>query len=195
MSEAGDVTILLDRIGGGDELAVRDLYRVVYDRLRERAQSHLSGERKDHTLQATALVHEAFLKLSGRNATRWRNSQHFYNAVSEAMRQILLDHARRYRSLKRGGNRKRVPLDEYGGPQHDLGPDGIDAEALERALVQLGKEDPRRHQVVMYRYFAGLPERQIGAILSISEKTVRRDWQASKLFLLKEMAGDLPTAP
>jgi RNA polymerase sigma factor (TIGR02999 family) len=193
MPASDEVTLILQRVNAGEAEAHRELFAAVYDELRRRAELYMSQERADHTLQPTALVNEAFVRLINAPTAKWDGSRHFYAAVAEAMRQILVDHARRKKTAKRGGGRNRVPLDgevknalaaPASGPRND---DGIDYEALDKALDKLKALDERRYDVVMYRYFAGVPEVKIAEILDISESTVRRDWQTAKLFLLAEL--------
>jgi RNA polymerase sigma factor (TIGR02999 family) len=187
MSANGEITAILDRVNEGDQQAVGELFTLVYNALRSQAGEYMSRERRDHTLQPTALVNEAFLKVVASRHS-WESSRHFYNAVAQAMRTILVDHARTKRAAKRGGaDHKRVEMTDVAAPMAD--DDSVDLEALDRALDRLQKEDERRHQVVMYRYFAGLSEERIAELLNVSEKTVRRDWQTAKLFLLAEMSG------
>jgi RNA polymerase sigma factor (TIGR02999 family) len=159
----------------------------VYDELRRRAGYWMSRERAGHTLQATALVNEAFLKIAGGGDVPWQSQRHFYNAAADAMRKILVDHARRKNAEKRGGaSPARVPLDAVAvaavGGDHDL-----DFERLDAALDKLRNMDERRHQVVMYRYFSGLDERRIADLLGVTVKTVQRDWKTARMFLLAEM--------
>ncbi len=192
-----DVTLILERINGGDAAAMHQLIPLVYRELRERAAAYMARERTDHTLQATALVHEAFAKLvsgGGVGADRrvpWESSRHFYNAAAEAMRQLLVDHARRHGAEKRGGGLARVELE---GLDVVAPATGVDWRALDVALIELKKQDERRYQVVMLRYFAGLAEHDVAKVLGISEKTVQRDWKVSRMFLLAQLTGEDPLA-
>ena len=186
-----NVTLLLNRVSAGDQQASAELFGTVYDELRRRARQYMARERVNHTLQATAVVNEAYMKLLGGAAggrLSWQGSRHFFNAAAEAMRNILVDHARSKRAEKRGGSRQAVPMDSLNEPAHSVESDDVDLEALDSALVKLKSHDPRQHQVVMYRYFAGLPDQQIAQLLEVSDKTVQRDWKAAKLFLLSEMS-------
>lgn len=178
------VTMLLDEVQNGDDQAVHALFELVYDELRRIAAKLMAGERASHTLQATALVNEAYLKLVGPEQLRWENRRHFYLAAARAMRQILVDHARGKRAAKRGGGQAAVALDDVqvAAPAAD-----VDWLALDEALTRLEHEDERRHEVVMCRYFGGLSNKQIAEMLGVTEKTVQRDWDAAKLFLLAEM--------
>ena len=198
------VTLILERLNRGDAAAFDELVPLVYAELRRLAARRLSavGPKAgggDHTLQPTAVVHEAFLKLmpdrapsdAGGDArialaaaAAWQGSRHFYNAAAEAMKHIVLNHARANAAGKRGGGRRRVALD---GAEPVLrsaaADDEPDWEALDRALAELRGMDGRRHEVVMMRYFAGLTDAQVAAALGVSEKTVERDWAAARAFL------------
>ena len=187
-----DVTVILRRITAGDSRAAGELMPLVYDELRRKARFYMAREKAGHTLQATALVHDAFLRLVGEGVS-WDSSRHFFNAAAEVMRQLLVDHARRRGSLKRGGAGRRVGLEglEVAAPAAaTLAVDGVDWEALDHALTQLKAEDERRHQVVMLRYFAGLPEDEVAKCLGVSARTVIRDWKTARMFLLGVMGGE-----
>ena len=194
-----DVTVILRRINAGDPRAAGELMPLVYEELRRRARFYMAREKAGHTLQATALVHDAFLRLVGEGVS-WGSSRHFFNAAAEVMRQLLVDHARRRGSLKRGGQGRRVGLDglEVAAPPvpAGLGVESVDWEALDRALAALKAEDERRYQVVMLRYFAGLPEHEVAQCLGVSPRTVIRDWKTARMFLLSLMkaegGGSLP---
>lgn len=178
------VTLLLERVNRGDKDAVNELVPLVYDELRRKAAQYMSRQVPGHTLQPTALVNEAFLKLVG-NAQdgrpgRWQTSRHFHHAAAEVMRQILVDHARGKAAEKRGGSLNRLPIEQA---ELAAGEVETDWEGLDRALAELQRVDQRRYQVVMLRYFTGLSDRQIAESLQVSEKTVQRDWQTAKLFL------------
>jgi RNA polymerase sigma factor (TIGR02999 family) len=179
------VTLLLGAIERGEAEAAAELFPLVYDELRARAGALMAGERRDHTLQRTALVHESYLKLVG-TGTSFRGRLHFFCAAAQAMRRILLDHADRKQSLKRGGDRARVDLDAL-----DVA-DGraarpIDWQALDEALRTLERVSPRQHQVVMLRFFSGRTEAEIAEMLQISEPTVRRDWATARTWLYRAM--------
>jgi RNA polymerase sigma factor (TIGR02999 family) len=180
-----EITILLQQIGNGDGRGMRQLAPLVYDELRRLATAYMSRERLDHTLQPTALVHEAFLRLAGGQRMTFENRAHFMSVAAEAMRLILLDHARSRNAQKRGGGRDRIDLDKV-EVTFDA-KDGPDMEALDEALAALKTEDERRYQVVMLRYFGGMAEKEIAEMLKLSIKTVQRDWGTAKLFLLSRM--------
>ena len=185
--ESSAVTLLLERVNGGDGSALNELIPLVYQELRRRAGAYMSAARAGHTLQPTALVHEAFAKLVASGSTRWQTSRHFFHAAAEVMRQVLVDHARATGARKRGGGMRRVGLEDADLPAADAETIEPDWEALDAALGELKKLDERRYRVVMLRYFAGLTDRQIAESLDVSEKTVRRDWATSKTFLKAKM--------
>ncbi len=188
---SSQVSVILARAGRGDTAAVRDLLPLVYEELRRRARLYVSAKRPGYTLQPTALVHEAFAELAG-GGMDWQSSRHFFNAAALAMRQILVDYDRARGARKRGGDARRVNLEDVdqlpGARQVD--PDETDWEALDNALQDLKREDERRHQVVMYRYFAGLSEEKTAELMGLSEKTVQRDWKVARLFLLARLRAD-----
>jgi RNA polymerase sigma-70 factor (ECF subfamily) len=179
----------------GDKAAADGLLPFVYDQLRKAAQLGLSGERPDHTLSATALVHEAYLKLVGPREVAWAGRGHFYAAAAEAMRRILLDHARARGRVKRGGGLGRINLDDtatLGGPvAEDHGPDHADFVALDDAMCRLASRDPRMAEVVRLRFYAGLEISQVALVLSVSERTVKNDWAFAKAWLEREMTPAL----
>ena len=188
------VTLMLQRINRGEQSAAAELMPLVYQELRQRARLYMAREPAGQTLQATALVHEAFVRLVGGDKAGWENSRHFFNAAAEVMRKLLVDHSRRRSASKRGGGQgRRVPLEDVDvaapGAAATLPLDGVDWEALDRALAELKGEDPRRYQVVMLRYFAGLPEHEVAKCLDISPRTVIRDWKTARMFLLAAMKG------
>lgn len=191
MSTDAGVTILLGRIADGDAKAAGELFPMVYAALRAEAARQMRNERAGHTLQATALVHEVYVRLVGRDAMpAFQGRIHFYNAAALAMRNVLVDHARARSAAKRkAGDGKRVDvadIDVAAPAEASLG-DSMDWEALDGALKRLEQRDPRRHQVVMLKFFAGLGEAEVGELLGVERKTVQRDWKAAKLFLLAEM--------
>ena len=181
-----EVTRILDALEQGDSQAVDELLPVVYRELRTLATQKLSRERPGQTLQATALVHEAYLRLVGSEAPHFRNHVHFFGAAAEAMRRILVENARRKKALKHGGNQQRVNLDEI-----DLAVDGLseDVIALDEALARLAQEKPVVVEAVKLRYFAGLTHRQIAEMLGISQRTVDSYWAYARAWLYKEIAG------
>ena len=179
-----DVTSLLHRLQGGDPDALDALMPVVYDELRHIARRHLRGQATGHTLQTTALVHEAFLRLARGRESGWNDRVHFYAVAATAMRQVLVDHARRRGSGKRGGDRERVVL-----ATGDL---GVDSQAdlvveIDDALQKLSDLDPRLTRVVECRFFAGMNESETAAALGVTDRTVRRDWVKARAWLHREL--------
>lgn len=184
MADDSPLTLLVQRMESGERIAAEELFPLVYQDLRRRAASCLERERSDHTLQATALVNEAYVKMCGGREVGWQSRAHFYNAAAEAMRKILVDHARGKNARKRGRDRNRVDLDRVDVAQVS---DDMDVEGLDAALIRLKDVDARRHQVVMLRYFSGLTEEQVAQVLDVAVKTVQRDWKTAKIFLLTEI--------
>lgn len=183
-SASSQVTLLLQAIDRGETDAANQLLPLVYDELRSRAGKLIAGERRDHTLQRTALVHEAYLKLAGGQLS-FQSRAHFFNAAALAMRRILVNHAASRAALKRGGSRGRVDLTRVDVP--DETPDTIDWLGLDEALKQLEAISPRQHQVVMLRFFSGRTEIEIAEMLGVSEVTVRRDWATARIWLYRAM--------
>lgn len=184
------VTRLLERLEEGDRQAVDPLFRLVYDDLRRLARAAMARENPGHTLQATALVNEAWLKLAGGRPPAASGREHFLAIAARAMRQVLVDHARRRNAERRGGDRVRVTLAAAEGPgdAHDLD----DLLALDRALDQLDAEEPRLRQVVEYRYFAGLNDSEIAELLGVTRRTVLRDWARARAWLNRALSAEAP---
>ena len=190
-----DVTRILSAIEQGDPGAAGELLPLVYGELRRLAKQRLAQEKKGHTLQATALVHEAYLRLvDGDVIQRWESRGHFFAAAAEAMRRILVENARRKRAEKHGGRSARQELDDVDiaapAPSEDL-------LALDEALAKLEANDPVKAQLVKLRYFAGLSEEDAARALGVSRATVQRHWRYAKAWLLDELrgAGDLHENP
>ena len=179
-----EVTRIINAIQQGDERASDELLPLVYQELRRLAAQKMSHEPPGQTLQATALVHEAYLRLVGAEDQNWDGRTHFFCAAAEAMRRILIDNARRKKRLKRGGDRKRVTLDDaefaVEAPSDDL-------IALDEALEKLASEDPAKAELVKLRYFAGLTVEQAAEILKISRATADRYWSYARAWLFHEM--------
>ncbi|HPV74393.1 MAG TPA: sigma-70 family RNA polymerase sigma factor [Gemmatimonadaceae bacterium] len=180
-----DVTRLLLDLQRGRDGAADALVPLVYAELHDLAVHYMRGERTDHTLQPTALVHEAYMRLVDQRNASWQNRSHFFGIAAQAMRRILVDHARRKRATKREGG-ERVTLDESvaEAPQRS-----VDLIALDDALVKLAALDPRQARVVELRYFGGLDIEQTAQSLGISPATVKRDWTFARAFLQREMDG------
>lgn len=197
----GHVTQILHAAAAGDGRAAEQLLPLVYGELRRLAQGYMNNERGGgQTLQATALVHEAYLRLvgSGGEDVGWNSRGHFFGAAAQAMRRILVEKARHRDRIKHGGGRKRVGLDEVAtvSVSQDDEDTGTDLVALDDALTKLTQIDPRKCEVVMLKYFAGLTNDQVAAALGVSSATVRNEWTFAKAWLMREMAGggDLPSA-
>jgi RNA polymerase sigma factor (TIGR02999 family) len=171
----------------GDRTAADRLLPLVYEQLRRQAQLRLAGERAGHTLQATALVHEAYIKLVGPRDLPWQGRAHFYAAAADAMRQVLLDHAKARGRVKRGGGIERLDLDEIatrGAPvAEDRRPDREDFVALDDAIRRLASRDPRMAEVVRLRFYAGLEISEVALVLGVSERTVKNDWAFARAWL------------
>ena len=184
-----DVTGLLSDLAGGNREVVHALLPLVYDELHRRAANQLRGERPGHTLNATALVHETYLKLVDQSRVTWQNRAHFLGVAAQAMRRILVDHARR-RNAKRGANAEHVSLDAAeavicADRSDDFG-------ALDDALNALAARAPRKAKVVELRFFGGLSVEETAEVLRVSPITVMREWKSAKAWLYRELAG--PTA-
>ena len=187
----GDVTRLLGDAAGGDANSLNQLYELVYKELRAIAIHKMAAEKPGHTLQPTALVHEAYLRLGGAEVFKFANRAHFFAAAAEAMRRILVDNARRQSRLKRGGNQERAELHEtrIAAPVEDE-----KLLLVNEALDLLAKEDAMKAEVVKMRYFIGLKHQQIADALGISEVTVRRHWAVARVRLF-ELIAQRPTQP
>jgi RNA polymerase sigma-70 factor (ECF subfamily) len=179
------VTELLHRWKDGDAVALDALMPIVYDELRRLARHHLAGERGDHTLQHTALVHEAYLELV-QMQVGWNDRAHFYAIAARAMRRILVDHARARKREKRGGGLARVGLDEAGDRAADL--PQLDFELLDDALERLALVDPRKSEMIEMRYFGGLTQQELSDVLGVSVATVNRDLSWAKDWLKTELS-------
>ena len=190
MSDAppSDVTQLLHAIGRGDRRAAADLLPVVYDELRQLARQRLAREAPGQTLQATALVHEAYLRLVGTgDEQKWANRPHFFAAAAEAMRRIMVEGYRRKHALKRGGEAEREPFDVA---DHIVAPrPREDLLAVDEALERLAAKDARKAELVKLRFFAGLTLAEAAQVLGVSENTADRDWAFAKAWLHREITG------
>jgi RNA polymerase sigma factor (TIGR02999 family) len=183
-----ELTLLLNNAAGGDTVSLNQLYEQVYAELRAIAVQKMASERPGHTLQPTALVNEAYLRLGGAEHFKFENRAHFFAAAAEAMRRILVDSARRHGQLKRGGDQERVELHET----RIAAPDENDKLLLvHEALDDLAREDPIKAQVVKLRYFVGLKHQEIADVLGISEVTVRRHWAVARVRLFELIAPQL----
>jgi len=188
---SADVTVLLARLSNGDEQAASSLIPLVYRELRQMAGRYMRQERVDHTLQPTALVHEAYLKLVEAHATNWQNRAHFFAVAAQVMRHILVDHARAHLRDKRGGGQAVLQLDEalVFAPEQSC-----ELVEIDTALHKLSDFDARQAKIVELRFFGGLTVEETAAVLGISPKTVKRDWSVAKAWLhgeLKQSHGNL----
>jgi len=179
----GDVSQLLRAWAAGDVYARDELVPLVYHELRKRASGYLRHERPDHTLQATALVHEAFMRLAGQDRVAWQNRGHFYAVAAQMMRRILVDHARERRAAKRPDAALRTELDDR-IPAADQPEQVL---LLDEALNELSTMDPRQGQIVELRYFGGLSEQEVADTLSVSRATVTREWRRARAWLYHRM--------
>lgn len=179
------VTELLHRWKDGDAVALDALMPIVYDELRRLARHHMAGERGDHTLQHTALVHEAYLELV-QMQVGWNDRAHFYAIAARAMRRILVDHARARKRDKRGGSFRRVGLDEGGDRAAET--TRLDFEVLDDALERLARVDARKSEIIEMRYFGGLTQQELSDVLGVSLATVNRDLSWAKDWLKTELA-------
>jgi RNA polymerase sigma factor (TIGR02999 family) len=181
MQNPRDITQLLQDWSNGKSEVLEDLMPLVYDELRQQAVQFLRKERPDHTLQATALIHEAYLKLIGQKDVEWQNRNHFFAIASTAMRRILVDHARERQREKRGGSEENLQLEL--ALNISASEKNIDLIALDEALNRLAKMNERQARVVELRYFSGLNNDETAEVLGVSNATVRNDWNIAKAWL------------
>jgi RNA polymerase sigma-70 factor, ECF subfamily len=183
VTENGQITQLLNAMKHGDANAADRLLPLIYGELHRLAKSYMRRERPEHTLQATELINEAYLRLVQHGAD-WNNREHFIGAAAQVMRRVLVDYARSHRAQCRAGNLKKVELNE----ELAISPERLDeVTALDEALKRLAEENPRQAQVVELRYFGGLSVEEIAAHLGIAPRSVKRDWSLAKIWLFKEL--------
>jgi len=182
----GDVSVLLHAWSEGDHEALEKLTPIVYQELHRLARRYMRGERTGHSLQTTALVNEAYLRLVDYNRMQWQDRAHFFAVSAQLMRRILVDHARR-QNLKRGARAPHVSLDEAAAVGEDRAGDLV---ALDDAMNALARLDPRKVQVVEMRFFGGLSVDETAAVLRVSPVTVMRDWTSAKAWLYRELTGE-----
>jgi RNA polymerase sigma factor (TIGR02999 family) len=183
-----EVTQILQQLADGDKHAADALLPHVYEQLRHIARRRMNAERPDHTLQATALVHEAYARLVGNEELTWDGRGHFFAAAAEAMRRILIEHARGRERVKRGGpKRVHLPISVV-----DLAATENPEEILsvDEAICRLSKQDPRMGEVVRLRFFAGLTEKETAEVLGVTDRTVRRDWTLARAWLQRELTRE-----
>ena len=179
------ITELLAEWREGNQSALDELYPLVYDELHRLARRYMSRERKGHTLQTTALINEAYVRMVDQKNVNWANRSHFFAISAQIMRRILIDHARRHAYAKRGGGAQQVSLEEVAA----LVPEqGRELMRLDEALKSLAERDPRRCQVVELRYFGGLNNEEIAGVLQVSENTVTRDWNMARAWLYQQLS-------
>jgi RNA polymerase sigma factor (TIGR02999 family) len=181
---ANQVTELLVQWRGGDRAALDALMPLVYAELRRLANHYLQRERSDHTLQSTALVHEAYVRLVGQDLPEWQNRAHFFGVAAQIMRQILVDYARTHKAAKRGGSVCKVTLEDAGDQPQAV---DVDVVALDDALNVLAEMDPQQGRVVELKFFAGLSIEDTSEVLGISTSTVKRDWITARAWLFREL--------
>jgi RNA polymerase sigma-70 factor, ECF subfamily len=186
-TNSSEISLLLDQYRDGQAEAFERLMELVYDDLRRIAAWQLQTERPGHTLQPTALVHEAYLKLAGQNPVEWQNKAHFFALAAQVMRHILVDHARARQRDKRGGGLVSVALDEAIKLSHPSEPGLVE---LDEALSMLARQDARKSRIVELRYFGGLSIEETAEVLGISPTTVRREWTLAKAWLRRELDKD-----
>ena len=180
-----DVTALLEDLSAGKDQALNDLLPVVHGELRRQAARYLRRERHNHTLQPTALVNEAFIRLVDQRNVRWQNRAHFFGIAAQAMRRILIDHARTQQRIKRGGVQQHVTLDEG---MLAAAARSVDLLALDQALTRLAAIDERQARVVELRFFGGLSVEETAAVMTISAATVKREWSMAKAWLYTQLS-------
>ncbi len=198
MNDPHDITILLNRVNKGDLGASDELFAMVYGELRRVAKNLMRGERTEHTLQPTALVHEVWLRLlgsaqggvselgpnTGLDGNQWSGREHFLRAAARSMRRLLVDHARAKRAVKRGGGNERVALDDIVAVYEEK---GIDVVSLSEAMTQLESVDSQLARMVELRFFGGLGNPEVASILGVSTRTCERGWHTARAFLKKQL--------
>ncbi len=180
-----NITQLLAEWRDGNQSALDELYPLVYDELHRLARRYMSRERKGHTLQTTALINEAYVRLVDQKNVHWANRSHFFAISAQIMRRILIDHARRHLYAKRGGGAQQVSLEEVAAITPNVSRELV---RLDEALKSLAEMDPRRSQVVELRYFGGLNNEEIAGVLNISANTVTRDWNMARAWLYQQLS-------
>ncbi|TWT44885.1 RNA polymerase sigma factor [Phycisphaerae bacterium RAS1] len=185
MPVSHEATAVLAAIRGGDPAAAEKLLPLVYDELRALAGGFFRRQRSDHTLQPTALVHEAFVRMIDATSAAWNDRAHFFAIAATAMRQILTDHARRKKAAKRGGDWDKVAVETISAPSDG---ENIDVVALDEALTRLGQLDARKHRVVELRFFGGLTVDEIADVLGMSKTTIESEWRAARAWLSAELS-------
>lgn len=183
-----NITELLASYGRGDKESLDQLIPIVYDELRRQAARYLRREQAGHTLQTTALIHEAYVRLVDQRNMQWQNRAHFFGIAAQMMRRILVDHARSKKRAKRGGSDIRVSLGDAEVAAKDQ---ELDVVALDRALERLARIDEQQSRVVELRFFSGLSVEETAEVMGISKSTVKRDWSMAKAWLHRELSGEI----
>ncbi len=186
-----DITRLLQEWQDGSAQALDRLIPLVYSELHTLASRYLSRERSDHTLQPTALVNEAYLKLVGQRAVDWQNRSHFFGIAAQLMRRIIVDHARHDGRFKRGGGVAKISIDDADPAAPAAAVDPADAFVLDQALTRLEALDPQQGRIVELRYFGGLTIEETAAVMRLSTGTIKRDWVVARAWLYREMTGEI----
>jgi RNA polymerase sigma factor (TIGR02999 family) len=184
MEPRSEVTLLLRRLSAGDKSALNQLMPLIYTELHQLASSYMRRERPGHTLQTTALVHEAYLQLVGQENAQWENRTQFFAVAAQLMRRILVDHARAHHAAKRGGSLPRLSLDEAVVMAKERGGDLL---AIDELLQRLADVDPQQARIVELRFFAGLSVEETAHALSVSDRTVKREWAMAKAWMQREL--------
>jgi RNA polymerase sigma factor (TIGR02999 family) len=187
MDTPADVTQILKAASDGNREALDRLLPLVYDELRRLAQHHLADERADHTLQATALVHEAYMRLIDQKRVVWQNRAHFFAVASQAIRRILVDHARAREAARRGGGAERLPIDA--ALDAAIAMPGTQILALNAALTRLADDEPDKARIVEMRFFGGLTNEEIAEVIGASLSTIERQWRFARAWLYRELDG------
>ena len=187
MATGSDVTTLLAAAARGDRGALDEMLPLVYAELRRIAQGYLRAERPDHTLQPTALVHEAYMRLVNQREVDWKNRAQFLGVAANMMRRILVNHAEAHRAEKRGGDMQRITLDRAVGALEER---NLDVLALNAAMEKLAAVDPRKARMVELRFFGGLTNEEIAEVMGISLRTIERDYRLCKAWLHRELSGE-----
>jgi RNA polymerase sigma factor (TIGR02999 family) len=182
-----EITRMLQAWSGGNREALEDLMPLVYDELHRQASRYLRRERSNHTIQTTALIHEAYLQLIDQREVNWQNRAHFFAIAAQAMRRILVNYAKARHREKRGGVNENLPLEEAALVASEGS--GVDLVALDEALTRLARLDNQQARVVELRYFSGLSIEETAEVLGVSTATVKRDWNMAKAWLLQELTG------
>jgi RNA polymerase sigma-70 factor (ECF subfamily) len=190
MASPAEVTQLLHEYGKGNQAALAQLFPLVYVELHRMAHRYMGQQNPAHTLQTTALIHEAYLRLAGDSPREWENRAHFFRVAAKSMRHVLVDHARAHQTTKRGGEKRAMPLDEAAIVSGERLAEIV---ALDDALTDLAKLHPRQSEVVELKYFGGLSLEETAEILQVSPETVMRDWRAAKVWLYRQLSGSSAT--